>query len=130
MSNVKLDDARLSRYEEILLAKKKQATKLVNEIMSFQGRGAKNGTGDLSSYSIHQADQGTDTDYSERQVYLLGLQQKKIKALNEAIICVHEKTYGLCQICGDYIPEARLKVLPFAKYCMKCKEKEEKRQRR
>jgi RNA polymerase-binding transcription factor DksA len=33
-----------------------------------------------------------------------------------------ERTYGLCEECGVKIPRARLKVVPFAKYCVECKE--------
>ena len=33
--------------------------------------------------------------------------------------------YGICEGCGEEIPEARLKAIPFARYCILCQAKTE-----
>jgi RNA polymerase-binding transcription factor len=125
-----LTDEKLESYEKILLAEKNQTQKLINSINDIQKRGNKDQNGDLSSYSIHQADMGTDTDESEKRVYMLNKELEKIKELNGALKRIYDKSYGICEICGCYIPENRLKIVPYAKYCIECKSKEEKRRRR
>jgi RNA polymerase-binding transcription factor DksA len=32
-------------------------------------------------------------------------------------------TYGICECCGNKIPKQRLQVIPYAKMCVKCAEK-------
>lgn len=36
--------------------------------------------------------------------------------------------FGTCEECGRRIPEARLRVVPFARLCVKCKREDERRQ--
>ena len=130
MATKVLSNEKLEKYEEILMAEKVQTQKIINSINDIQRRGNKDQSGDLSSYSIHQADMGTDTDESEKRVYILNKELEKIKDINEALRRVYDKSYGICEICGCYIPENRLRIVPYAKYCIECKSKEEKRQRR
>ncbi|HCX72421.1 MAG TPA: hypothetical protein DHM37_01765 [Candidatus Cloacimonas sp.] len=129
MSEKQLSDKKLKKYEKILLEEKKQTQKIIDDINEIQKKGTKNGSGDLSSYSTHQADLGSDTDEAERRVYILNKEIENLKYINEALRRIYDKSYGICVICGDYIPEKRLKVIPYAKYCIACKEKEEKRKR-
>lgn len=37
-----------------------------------------------------------------------------------------DKVHSECVICGDPIPEARLKAMPGTKYCVRCKRKMER----
>ena len=121
---------KLEKYEEILILEKNQTQKLITGIDEIQKRGSKARSGDLSSYSIHQADMGTDTDEAEKRVYLLNKELEKVKKINLALRRIFEKSYGVCEICGDLIPEKRLKIVPYAKYCISCKSKEELKSRR
>jgi len=121
---------KLEKYEEILMKEKGQTQKIISGIDEIQKRGSKDRTGDLSSYSVHQADMGTDTDEAEKRVYLLNKELEKIKKINLALRRIYEKSYGVCEICGDIIPDKRLNIVPYAKYCISCKSKEEMKTRR
>jgi RNA polymerase-binding transcription factor DksA len=121
---------KLEKYEEILLQEKNQTQKIIQGIDEIQKRGTKAQSGDLSSYSIHQADMGTDTDEAEKRVYLLNKELEKLKKLNQALRRIYDKTYGVCEICGNLISEKRLKIVPYAKFCVECKSKEEMKKRR
>lgn len=120
----------LAKYEKVLLEEKDQSQKLIRDINDIQKKGSKDSSGDLSSYSVHQADLGTDTDESEKRVYLLEREIEKLKLINEALRRIYDQTYGICEICGQYIQEKRLKIVPYAKFCIECKSKEEKKLRR
>ena len=72
MSAKRLTDKELAKYEKILLKEKEETLKILQKIDDIQRKGSKNRPGDLSSYSLHQADLGTDTDESEKRVFYIG----------------------------------------------------------
>lgn len=129
MSEKSLNDEILKHYEEILIKTKENAQKLISQLSETYQKGSKDSSGDLSGYSYHQADQGSDTQEQEKTAYLIETEYQKIKLINDAIKRVYEKSYGICEICGCYIQEARLKVIPYARFCINCKTKEEKKKR-
>ena len=49
----------------------------------------------------------------------------ELAQIEAALRKIEERTYGTCAICGEAIPIARLRALPFATTCIKCKEKQE-----
>ena len=129
MSEKSLNDTILKQYEEILFNEKKAAQDLIEQLSESYKKGSKDNSGDLSGYSFHQADQGTDTQEQEKTAYLIETEFQKIKQIKEAIKRVYDKTYGICEICGCYISEARLKIIPYARFCIECMTKEEKKRR-
>jgi len=68
------------------------------------------------------------TDLIEKDIiYGLSLSEKEeLEAIENALKKISEGTYGICESCGEEIPIERLKVKPFAKYCIKCREKFDK----
>jgi DnaK suppressor protein len=124
-----LPKERLKRFEQELLLEKDETLRIISEINANQKRGSKDNSGDVSSFSLHQADQGSDTDSMEREASNLEQTTEKLRHINNALNRIHEKTYGICEICGEYIPDARLKILPYARYCISCKSREEQRKK-
>jgi len=129
MSEKSLNEERLKYYEDILIREKENALKLIGQLSDVYKKGAKDTSGDLSGYSYHQADQGSDTHEQEKTAYLIDTEQQKMKLINTAIKKIYEKTYGICEICGCYLSDERLKIIPYARFCIDCKTKEEKRKR-
>lgn len=58
----------------------------------------------------------------ELDMILTDREKQKLKQIDDALDRIEENTYGFCEECGVKIPRARLKVVPFAKYCVECKE--------
>lgn len=52
--------------------------------------------------------------------------REKLVETEEAIERIKNKTYGICDECGEPIGEARLMAMPFTKVCIDCKSKDEK----
>lgn len=130
MSVDNLPQEKLNEYKAILEDEKKQTQKILDAINEIQKKGTKEQNGDTSSFTIHQADLGTDTDESEKRVYHLNQEMEKLKKINHALKKIYDKDYGICEICGQYIKEKRLEVIPFARYCVECKTEEENKKRR
>lgn len=53
-------------------------------------------------------------------------QAKNLIEINEALESMQDKTYGVCDSCGEQINIERLKIKIFAKYCVSCREDMEK----
>ncbi len=113
--------ADLKKYEELLLEKKKALL----EEMGVIGTTIKDASGDLSSYSYHMADQGTDTMDREMAFMFASKSGRLVYHIDEALRRIQEGTYGKCQSCGKQISQARLEAVPHARLCIECKAKEE-----
>jgi DnaK suppressor protein len=46
-----------------------------------------------------------------------------LRKVERAMSRVEEGTYGICELCGQAIPIARLEVLPYATRCVSCARK-------
>ena len=83
--------------------------------------------GDLSSYSFHMADQGTDAMEREKAFLMASKEGRFLWHLNQALgrLYTTPEKYGKCEQCGEDISYERLDALPHARLCIDCKEKEE-----
>jgi RNA polymerase-binding transcription factor DksA len=88
--------------------------------------------GDLSSYSFHMADQGTDTMEREKQFLFASQEGRYLWHVNQALRRLYNdpEKFGKCHQCGADIGFDRLDALPHARLCISCKEKEEDAKRR
>ncbi len=58
-------------------------------------------------------------------IKIVDIRQEKLAQMIEAERKLEEGTYGLCEICGAPIGDARLAALPFAIRCIRCAEEHE-----
>ncbi|MCK4261891.1 TraR/DksA C4-type zinc finger protein [bacterium] len=84
-------------------------------------------SGDLSGYSFHMADMGTDNFEREFTLDLVSTEQKLLYEVDEALRRLKKGPFGLCQQCEKAISHKRLGAVPYARLCIKCKEEMEKR---
>ncbi len=118
----------LDKFEKLLLAKRHQVIEefglLKNASMDTT---IKEKTGDLSSYSYHMADQGTDAMEREKTFYFASKSGRLLYHIDQALRRVRNKTYGKCEECGEQINRERLEAVPHARLCINCKESEEQK---
>lgn len=83
--------------------------------------------GDLSSYSFHMADQGTDAMEREKEFLFASKEGRYLWHVNEALRRLYGEpaTFGQCHECHQPISFERLDALPHARLCIDCKAKEE-----
>ena len=70
---------------------------------------------------VRGLDDGTGTAENEHLVEMASRQQKLIQHLENALIRVHNKTYGICRVTGKLISKERLKAVPHATLCVEAK---------
>ena len=93
-------------------------------------RSQRDAAGDLSGYSFHLADVATDNFDRELNLDLASSEQSLLNRVDGALQKLKDGTYGVCENCGKSIGLKRLKAVPYAELCIKCKEAEEKKPRR
>lgn len=89
-------------------------------------RSGKDGAGDLSSYSFHMADQGTDNFDREFAANLLSGEQDVLYEIEEALRRIEGGSYGICEMSGQPIERERLKVIPYCRYSVAIQSQMEK----
>ena len=83
-------------------------------------------SGDISGYSLHMADVASDNYTRDFNLSLVSSEHRVLMDIEDALKRVEDKTYGVCLSCNRMIAKTRLKAIPYARYCTKCKTKLEK----
>src|SRR3954465_12796260 len=95
---------------------------------------AKESAEEMSSYSLHMADSGTDNFDRDFALSLLSSDQDAIYEIEEALKRIEKSTYGVCELTGKVIPRARLEASPWTRFTVQAQAQLEKegalRQRR
>ena len=120
----------LKHYKNLILKKKEELLVELGYLEeSSMSSTTKDQSGDLSSYSFHMADQGSDTMEREMAFTFASREGRYLHHLNEALDRIEKGNYGKCRTCGDEINKQRLDAVPHATQCIKCKNSEEKKKR-
>lgn len=93
-------------------------------------RTQKDASSDLSAYSFHMADAGTDNFDREFALSMVSNEQEALYEINEAFKRIENGTYGVCEMSGKPIPKARLAAIPWARYTVECQTEFEKTQQK
>jgi len=108
---------------KVMLLKKRED--LVREIARRSKASTESGAQDIGDILDSVSEERT----RELDMILTDREKRKLAQIDDAIERIDDSTYGLCEDCGVKIPKARLKVLPFAKYCIECQEKTEREEK-
>ena len=84
---------------------------------------------DKRGVTTHMADVSSDTASHEIGLRQLSEDGDVMDLIEDAFERLARGDYGKCQDCGEMISEARLKVRPYAVFCIKCKTKREEMER-
>jgi RNA polymerase-binding transcription factor DksA len=77
---------------------------------------AKESAEELPGYSLHMADSGTDNFDRDFALSLLSSDQDALYEIDAAIRRIERNTYGVCELTGRTIPQARLEAIPWARF--------------
>ena len=90
-------------------------------------RSQRESSGDLSGYSYHMADVGTDNFGREMELNIASSENERIRRIEEALERIEEGTYGDCVVCDSKINVERLEAVPYARLCIECARESEKK---
>lgn len=104
-------DEDLAEFKELILAKLKSSKMDFELIKDFISLESDNGTNDTSpSYKLME--DGADALSKEESANHAMRLKRYIENLQNALIRIENKTYGICSITGELIPKERLKSVP------------------
>lgn len=122
----KMDKKKLTFYKEKLLKERETLLEQLTEISKGNLKVLQSEASGEVSYDEHLADSGTSTFERERDLSLENNIRDILSKINAALQKIKKGSYGVCDRCGEEIDPARLKALPYANLCIKCKQAEEK----
>src|SRR6478609_3508091 len=117
----------LQHFEKRLMEERRRAVKELGNYGEAFGATSQESDGDLSSYSFHMADQGTDAMEREKAFLFASQEGRFLWHIDQALRRIYQspESYGKCQSCGEDIDYDRLDALPHARLCFACKQREE-----
>ena len=110
----------LEEFRKIILAKIESAQDDLDVLRSATANDSDNGTEDTSP-TFKQFEEGSSTLSKEENIKLAERQAKFIRNLNNALLRIENKTYGICRVTGKLIAKERLKLVPHATLSMEAK---------
>jgi RNA polymerase-binding transcription factor DksA len=128
---LKLSLSDATKYKKLLLELRDHLIDGVNFLASDNlKRSNREASGELSGYSLHMADAGTDNFDREFALSLVSNEQEALYEIEEALKRLEAGTYGVCDMCEKLIRKERLEAVPFARMCVQCQAFAEKDRRR
>ena len=124
----KLSKKELNEFKKLVLKRKEEILDEIKHITEDTlKKSQKEASGDISGYTYHMADVATDTYDREFSLGLASNERKFIYELDDALKKIEDGTFGICEECKSPIAKTRLKAVPYARLCLKCQEKREKK---
>ena len=116
---VRYSDEELLEFKELILERLARARKdleLFNENVAGRGNNA-----DDTAPTFKILEEGSNVLSKEENSQLAARQFKYIQNLENALIRIENKTYGVCRMTGKLIPKERLRAVPHATLSVEAK---------
>jgi RNA polymerase-binding transcription factor DksA len=110
-NRARYSDKELEEFREIILKKIEDAKKELNNLTQQSTNANDHGTDDTAG-SFKMLEDGSESLAKEEAGQLATRQKKFIEQLENALVRIENKTYGICQVTGKLIPKERLRAVP------------------
>lgn len=102
-----------------LVADKRRILAEVTHKIRSESDGSKFEIGDIYDIASSERERELSLTLGDRE-------RQKLSEIEDALERIRDKSYGVCEECGEPIGENRLKALPFTKVCVDCKSRSER----
>ncbi len=116
----KLKKTEIKQFEKMLVRERERLLKGLAYDSEQISKNQSESSGDMSAYSNHIADQGSETEKREITSQILSQRRETLFDIDLALRKISGGKYGFCEMCGKMIEKRRLKILPQARKCVKC----------
>ncbi|HQW00161.1 MAG TPA: TraR/DksA C4-type zinc finger protein [Bacteroidia bacterium] len=104
-------DSELEEFRAIINKKLEEARKELGLLQAQMHAANEHGTDDTAS-TFKILEDGSDSLAKEEAGQLASRQKKFIEQLENAMVRIENKTYGVCRVTGKLIPKERLRAVP------------------
>jgi RNA polymerase-binding transcription factor DksA len=119
-TRTRYNDSELKEFKELILKKLSEAQKDYELLKSTLSHKDDHGTDDTSP-TFKLLEDGSDVLSKEETAHLASRQEKFIQNLQNALIRIENKTYGICRATGKLISKERLRSVPHATLAIEAK---------
>ena len=113
-------------FREIILKRRENMMDEMGILTEATRSNVKETGSENSTYSLHMADQGTDSQEREKAFLFASRDGKYLKYLERSLEMIENGSYGICTDCELPIQKKRLELVPTSRLCISCKLQEEK----
>lgn len=118
-------DADLEEFRVLIEQKVAEAQEHLKLLKGTLSHTDDHGTNDTGR-TFNMMEDGSDTLSREEVAQLASRQEKFIQSLQNALIRIENKTYGICRVTGKKIQKERLMLVPHATLSIEAKNNEQK----
>ena len=119
-------ESELAYFKKIIEKKIESARQDLSLLQAAFSNDSDNGTDDTSP-TFKAFEEGSSTLSKDENMKLAMRQEKFIKNLNNALIRIENKTYGVCRKTGKLISKKRLELVPHATLSIEAKKSQGKK---
>lgn len=130
-SSAKPTEAATAKLSGFVLKQRQRLLDLRDELvdamsgMAGEIRNAPEGS-EASGSGMHQGDAGSDAYDRDFALSVLAKEQDALYEIEQALRRIDRGVYGVCEMSGEKIPQARLEAIPFARLTVECQAQWEK----
>lgn len=121
-----MNQKELKEMKNLLLKEKERILKSISQLEENTQQGTRGNISESAGVPTHIADFGTDAFEKDLDLNLTSSEFDLLQMIEESLKKIEEKKYGICELCKKPIPKARLRAIPYTKYCIKCQTEQEK----
>jgi len=119
-AKTRYSDEELEEFREIILSKLEKAHNDLDLLTESYTTGNDHDTNDTSP-TFKVLEEGYQVFSKEENSKFAARQSKFIKALENALVRIENKSYGICRATGKLIPKDRLRIVPHATLSIEAK---------
>ena len=113
MAKTRYSDSELIEFKELIMRKLGEAKEDLDLLKGSLSHNDDHGTNDTGR-TFNMMEDGSDTLSREEIAQLASRQEKFVSNLQNALVRIENKTYGICRATGKLIQKERLKLVPHA----------------
>jgi DnaK suppressor protein len=113
-----MDTKKLKTFREKLVHKKQEILEAYNKNKTYGKEADEEGAQDI-------ADKAANSYTKEFLFSLSNTERDVLNLVDEALVRIDGRRYGVCVVCDDEMDKKRLEAIPWAKHCLSCQEKQE-----
>lgn len=121
--NTRYSDEELKEFEGLINEKLEEAKRNLDELRRSLSHEDDNSTDDTSP-TFKMMEDGSETMSREETAQLAARQEKFIRNLENALMRIKNKTYGICRETGKLISKDRLRLVPHATLSIEAKNRQ------
>lgn len=120
VEKIHYSDEELIEFKDIIIKKLEEARRDLALLTEAYTTKNENDTNDTSP-TFKVLEEGSNVLSKEENSQLAARQKKFIRDLENALIRIENKTYGICRVTGRLIPKERLRIVPHATMSIEAK---------